>query len=134
MWHFLASQAVCGAIAVAYPFFLATFYLVRCVYPIFLRHGDVSSEDAGWLRNLDKRCNGYLAVAASVPLLAVAGVTFLPPTDIAEVIVAVRVLCVGGIIAFVGTYVVFRALEADLRALERVVSPGDPVTKRLAAA
>ncbi|MBF6085030.1 serine/threonine protein kinase [Nocardia cyriacigeorgica] len=134
VWHFLASQAVCGAIAVAYPFFLATFYLVRCVYPIFLRHGDVSSEDAGWLRNLDKRCNGYLAVAASVPLLAVAGVTFLPPTDIAAVIVAVRVLCVGGIIAFVGTYVVFRALEADLRALERVVSPGDPVTKRLAAA
>ncbi|MBF6099458.1 serine/threonine-protein kinase [Nocardia cyriacigeorgica] len=134
VWHFLASQAVCGAIAVAYPFFLATFYLVRCVYPIFLRHGDVSSEDAGWLRDLDKRCNGYLAVAASVPLLAVAGVTFLPPTDIAAVIVAVRVLCVGGIIAFVGTYVVFRALEADLRALERVVSPGDPVTKRLAAA
>ncbi|WP_280233369.1 serine/threonine-protein kinase [Nocardia cyriacigeorgica] len=132
--HFLASQAVCGAIAVAYPFFLATFYMVRCVYPIFLRHGDVGAEDAVWLRELDRRCNGYLAVAASVPLLAVAGVTFLPPTDIAEVIVAVRVLCVGGIIAFVGTYVLFRALEADLRALERVVSPGDPVTQRAATA
>ncbi|MFE3442078.1 serine/threonine-protein kinase [Nocardia sp. NPDC059180] len=133
VWHFLTSQTVCGAIAVAYPFFLATFYMVRCIYPIFLRHGDVGAEDAVWLRKLDKRCNGYLAVAASVPLLAVAGVTFLPPTDIAEVIVAVRVLCVGGIIAFVGTYVVFRALEADLRALERVVSPGDPVSRREAA-
>ncbi|AFT98395.1 serine/threonine-protein kinase [Nocardia brasiliensis] len=122
--HFLASLVVCGAIAVAYPFFLLTFYMVRCIYPLFLRHGDISPEDAIWLRGLDRRCNGYLAVAASVPLLAVAGVTFLPPADIPMVIFAVRVLCVGGIIAFVVSYLLFRALEADLRALERVVAPG----------
>ncbi|MGW4089953.1 serine/threonine-protein kinase [Nocardia sp. NPDC004750] len=121
--HFFSSLVVCGAIALAYPFFLLTFYLVRCVYPLFLRHGDISPEDAVWLRGLDRRCNGYLAVAASVPLLAVTGVTFLPPSDIPSVIVAVRLLCVGGIIAFVGTYLLFRALEADLRALERVVDP-----------
>ncbi|WP_280407234.1 serine/threonine-protein kinase, partial [Nocardia brasiliensis] len=121
--HFLASLVVCGAIAVAYPFFLLTFYMVRCIYPLFLRHGDISPEDAIWLRGLDRRCNGYLAVAASVPLLAVAGVTFLPPADIPMVIFAVRVLCVGGIIAFVLAYLLFRALEADLRALERVVAP-----------
>ncbi|WP_054816738.1 serine/threonine-protein kinase [Nocardia arizonensis] len=122
--HFLASLLVCGAIAASYPFFLATFYIVRCIYPIFLRHGEISAEDAVWLRNLDRRCNGYLAIAASVPLLAVAGVTFLPPGDIPAVIVAVRVLCAGGIVAFVGSYLLFRALEADLRALERVVAPG----------
>ncbi|WP_107653820.1 serine/threonine-protein kinase [Nocardia suismassiliense] len=121
--HFLASLVVCGAIAVAYPFFLLTFYMVRCIYPLFLRHGDISPADAVWLRGLDRRCNGYLAVAASVPLLAVAGVTFLPPSDIPMVIFAVRVLCAGGIIAFVVSYLLFRALEADLRALERVVSP-----------
>ncbi|BDT97046.1 MULTISPECIES: serine/threonine-protein kinase [Nocardia] len=121
--HFFSSLVVCGAIAVAYPFFLLTFYMVRCIYPLFLRHGDISPEDAVWLRGLDRRCNGYLAVAASVPLLAVAGVTFLPPSDIPSVIFAVRLLCVGGIIAFVGTYLLFRALEADLRALERVVDP-----------
>ncbi|WP_406269328.1 serine/threonine protein kinase [Nocardia sp. NBC_00881] len=121
--HFLASLVVCGAIAVAYPFFLLTFYLVRCIYPLFLRHGDISPEDAVWLRGLDRRCNGYLAVAASVPLLAVAGVTFLPAADIPSVIFPVRLLCVGGIIAFVGSYLLFRALEADLRALERVVDP-----------
>ncbi|MEV0298076.1 serine/threonine-protein kinase [Nocardia sp. NPDC050710] len=121
--HFLASIVVCGAIAASYPFFLATFYMVRCIYPIFLRHGDVGAEDAVWLRGLDRRATGYLAIAASVPLLAVAGVTFLPPTDIPMVIVAVRVLCAGGIIAFVGAYLLFRALEADLRALERVVAP-----------
>ncbi|QIS08360.1 protein kinase [Nocardia arthritidis] len=123
--HFLASIVVCGAIAVAYPFFLGAFYVVRCIYPIFLRHGEISAEDAVWLRGLDRRCNGYLAVAASVPLLAVAGVTFLPPGDIPMVIVAVRVLCAGGIAAFVGSYLLFRALEKDLEALERVVAPDD---------
>ncbi len=120
--HFLASLLVCGAIAVAYPFFLVTFYLVRCIYPIFLRHGEISVDDGVWLRALTRRCTWYLAVAASVPLLAVAGVTFLPPGDIPQVIVAVRVLCVGGIVAFIGSYLLFRALEADLAALERVVS------------
>ncbi|MFJ4656421.1 serine/threonine-protein kinase [Nocardia sp. NPDC088792] len=125
--HFLVSLVVCGAIAVAYPFFLVTFYLVRCIYPMFLRHGDISAEDAVWLHRLGRRCNNYLAVAAAVPLLAVAGVTFLPPEDIPRVIVAVRVLSVGGILAFVAVYVMFRALESDLAALERVVSPGRPV-------
>ncbi|MFC4124324.1 serine/threonine-protein kinase [Nocardia rhizosphaerae] len=119
--HFLASLLVCGAIAVAYPFFLVTFYLVRCIYPIFLRHGEISTDDSAWLRALTRRCTWYLAIAASVPLLAVAGVTFLPPGDIPQVIVAVRVLCVGGIVAFVGSYLLFRALEADLAALDRVV-------------
>ncbi|MGY0502789.1 protein kinase domain-containing protein [Nocardia sp. FBN12] len=120
--HFLASLLVCGAIAVAYPFFLVTFYLVRCIYPVFLRHGEISTDDSTWLRALSRRCTWYLAVAASIPLLAVAGVTFLPPGDIPAVIVAVRVLCVGGIVAFVGSYLLFRALEADLKALERVVN------------
>ncbi|MEU8897675.1 serine/threonine-protein kinase [Nocardia sp. NPDC048505] len=121
--HFLASILVCGAIAASYPFFLATFYIVRCVYPVFLRHGEISAEDAVRLRGLDRRCSRYLAIAASVPLLAVAGVTFLPPADIPLVIVAVRVLCAGAIVAFVGSYLLFRALEADLQALERVVAP-----------
>ncbi|MRH90443.1 protein kinase [Nocardia sp. SYP-A9097] len=124
MVHFVVSMVVCGAIAVAYPFFLVTFYLVRCIYPMFLRHGDISAEDAVWLHRLGHRCTTYLAVAASVPLLAVAGVTFLPPEDIPRVIVAVRVLSVGGIVAFLAVYIMFRALEADLAALERVVSPG----------
>ncbi|MCM6772787.1 serine/threonine protein kinase [Nocardia sp. CDC159] len=121
--HFLWSLLICGAMAVAYPFFLVTFFMVRSIYPIFLRQGEIGAVDAVRLRRLDRRCTGYLAVTASVPLLAVAGVTFLPPADIPSVIVAVRVLCVGAIIAFLIAYVLFRALEADLRALERVVDP-----------
>ncbi|MCX4093555.1 serine/threonine-protein kinase [Nocardia sp. alder85J] len=121
--HFLASLLVCGAMAVTYPFFPVVFYLVRCIYPLFLRHGELDADDAAQLRGLSRRCTAYLAVAASVPLLAVAGVTLLPPQDIPHVIVSVRVLCLGAIAAFVAAYLMFRALEADLRALERVVDP-----------
>ncbi|MFD0360316.1 serine/threonine-protein kinase [Nocardia sp. GCM10030253] len=121
--HFLGGGLVCGAMAVAYPFFLVTFYMVRCIYPLFLRHGDIIAGDALHLRRLDHRCTVYLSVAASVPLLAVAGVTFLPPDDISRVIVAVRVVCAGAVIAFIIAYTLFRTLEADLRALERVVNP-----------
>ncbi|MEU2103584.1 serine/threonine-protein kinase [Nocardia sp. NPDC019255] len=121
--HFLGGVLVFGAMAVAYPFFLVTFYLVRCIYPMFLRHGDIGSDEALRLRGLARRCTVYLTVAASVPLLAIVGVTLLPPADIPLLLAAMRVLCVGAIIAFIVVYVLFRALEADLRALERVVAP-----------
>lgn len=120
--HFIASLAVCGAIAVAYPFFFVTFYAVRCLYPVLLPLGITSSDDARKLRGLDRRSTRYLAVAASVPLVAVAGVTFLSPEQIPQVIDAVRFLCVGAIFAFLAAYWLFRMLEQDLRALERVVS------------
>ncbi|MEV0299368.1 serine/threonine-protein kinase [Nocardia sp. NPDC050710] len=121
--HALGGGLVCGAIAVAYPFFLVTFYMVRCIYPMFLPHGDITAVDALHLRGLDRRCTVYLTVAASVPLLAIAGVTLLPPDDIPLVLLAVRVLCVGSIIAFIVVYMLFRAIEADLKALRRVVDP-----------
>ncbi|WP_430330688.1 serine/threonine-protein kinase [Rhodococcus sp. ACT016] len=123
--HFLGSQIVCGAVAVAYPFFLVTFYAVRCLYPSLLPHGITSSSDERRLRGLDRRSTLYLAVAASVPLVGVAGVTFLSPDEISLVVYAVRVLCVGGVVAFVLVYWLFRLLEEDLRALERVVSQGN---------
>ncbi len=122
--HLSAAQVVCAAIAVAYPFFLVTFYSVRSLYPAFLPYGETSEDDAAQLRGLRVRCNFYLAVAASVPLLGVAGVTFLQADEISSVILAVRVLCIGGAIGFVWSYRLFRLIEADLSALERVVSRG----------
>ncbi|MFD4428177.1 serine/threonine-protein kinase [Nocardia sp. NPDC058497] len=121
--HVLGGVLVCGAMAVAYPSFLLTFYMVRCIYPVFLPHGDITAVDALHLRRLGRRCTVYLAVAAAVPLLAIAGVTLLPSDDIPLVLLAVRVLCVGATIAFIVVYVLFRAIEADLRALRRVVDP-----------
>ncbi|MFC9551666.1 serine/threonine-protein kinase [Rhodococcus sp. NPDC056960] len=120
--HFTASQLVCGAIAVVYPFFFVNFYAVRCLYPVFLRHGEISASDARMLKRLGRRSTLFLAAAAAVPLLGVAGATFIPPEDLPRVIVALRVLCVGSVIAFVGAYWMFRMLSEDLQALERVVS------------
>ncbi|WP_083873863.1 serine/threonine-protein kinase [Nocardia paucivorans] len=130
MVHLLASIVVCGAIAVTYPFFLVVFYMMSCIYPLYLRHGEISTSDALRLRRLDRRCHWYLTLAASIPLLAVAGVTFLPPADISAVIVAIRLLCLGGVIAFAGSYLLFRALSEDLRALERVVAPDEAFLRR----
>ncbi len=121
--HFLASVLICGAMAVAYPYLLVNFYTVRSIYPMFLRHGDIATGEADHLRRLGRRCAAFLAVAASIPLLAVAGLTFLSSEDMQSVIPTVRVLCVGAIIAFLIAYVLFRALEADLQALQRVVDP-----------
>ncbi|CAM4504949.1 serine/threonine-protein kinase [Nocardia ninae] len=120
--HFFITQIVCGAIAMAYPYFMVNFYAVRSLYPMFLRHGGLGAQDARALRRLDRRSTYFLAIAAAVPLLGVAGATFIPAEDIPAVIVALRVLCVGSALAFIGVYWLFRMLEQDLAALERIVA------------
>ncbi|MGV9612103.1 serine/threonine-protein kinase [Nocardia xishanensis] len=120
--HFFVTQIVCGAIAMAYPYFLVSFYAVRSLYPMFLPHGGLGRADADQLKTLDRRSDYFLAIAAAVPLLGVAGATFIPAEDIPLVIVALRVLCVGSAAAFVGVYWLFRTLEKDLAALRRIIA------------
>ncbi|MEE2031379.1 serine/threonine-protein kinase [Rhodococcus chondri] len=120
--HFVASIVVCGAIAVAYPFFFVAFYMVRSLYPAFLPHGATDATDARELEGLHRRSVRYLALAAAVPLAAVAGSTFLTIEEIPQVQVAVRVLSVGSIVAFVLVYWLFRLMEQDLEALQRSVA------------
>jgi hypothetical protein len=119
--HFVGSLAVCGAIATAYPFFLLTFYIVRSVYPELVAHGQTNPREAEQLRALSRRLSRYLAIAASVPLLGVVAVSFLTAPEIAEVIVPIRVLCIGGIAGFVLVYWLWRQIESDIQALERVI-------------
>ncbi|MFX0581169.1 serine/threonine-protein kinase [Nocardia nepalensis] len=120
--HFLLSVVVCGAIAVAYPYFAITWYVVRCLYPVFLVHGRSDAADVDDLRRLAARTGFYLTVAAAVPLVGVTGITFLPGHEIESIVWAVRILCVGGIIAFVLAYLLFGVVEKDLQALERVAT------------
>ncbi|MGK8554881.1 protein kinase domain-containing protein [Nocardia gipuzkoensis] len=119
--HFFAAQVVCAAIALAYPFFPIMVYSLRSVYPQLLVRGGIGPGDERQLRALAKRGNFYLGVAASVPLLGVASATFVDPADLGLVIVPVRVLSVGGILAFVLTYRLFRLLESDLLAVARAI-------------
>ncbi|WP_051020177.1 protein kinase domain-containing protein [Nocardia araoensis] len=119
--HFFAAQVVCAAIALAYPFFPIMVYSVRAIYPQLLVRGGIGPDDERQLRALARRGSFYLGVAASVPLLGVASATFVEADDLELVIVPVRVLSVGGILAFVLTYRLFRLLEADLLALARAI-------------
>ncbi|MET9492304.1 protein kinase [Nocardia sp. NPDC006630] len=122
--HFLAAQLVCAAIALAYPYFLITVYSVRSLYPQLLARGAVGAADRRQLAALARRSSVYLAAAASVPLLGVATATFVSPVDLELVIVPVRWLSVGGILAFVVSYRLFRVLEEDLEALVRAIPRG----------
>ncbi|WP_063049411.1 serine/threonine-protein kinase [Nocardia arthritidis] len=119
--HFFTAQVVCAAIALAYPFFPIMVYAVRSIYPQLLVRGGIGRDDERQLRALARRGSLYLGVAASVPLLGVASATFVEATDLELVIVPVRLLSVGGILAFVLTYRLFRLLEADLLALARAI-------------
>lgn len=119
--HFVCSLTICGAIAIAYPFFLLTFVVVRSVYPELVAYGQTNPLEGEQLDALRRRLPTYLAIAASVPLLGIVAVTFLTPAEIAEVIVPVRVLCIGGIAGFVFVYWLSRLIDSDLRALGRVI-------------
>ncbi|WP_309234691.1 protein kinase [Nocardia sp. XZ_19_385] len=121
--HYFVSHAICGAIALVYPFLLMNFYIIRCIYPMFLSHGEISARDAVLLHRLRRRCGAWMLGAAAIPLLSVAGATLLVPADLAEIIVVLRFLAIGSLVAFLGVYVLFMALEKDLRALGRVLAP-----------
>ncbi|MFD9552480.1 serine/threonine-protein kinase [Nocardia salmonicida] len=127
--QFLVSNAIGCAVAVTYAFFLITFYMVRCVYPIFLQQGHLFHTDAATLRGLLQRCGWYLSVAASIPLIAMVAITLLPTEDLLPTLVSLRAVYLGSVVAFIGSYVLFRAIEADIRALIRVVDP-QPRTPR----
>ncbi|MFD7843017.1 protein kinase [Nocardia sp. NPDC059764] len=119
--HFFTAQVVCATIALAYPFFLIMVYSVRSLYPQLLARGSVGHEDRRQLAALARRSNFYLAAAASVPLLGVASVTFVSTDELGLVIVPLRILSVGGVLAFVVIYRLSRMLEADLGALVRAI-------------
>ncbi|WP_432278799.1 serine/threonine-protein kinase [Nocardia carnea] len=124
--HFFGTQIVCGAMAMAYPYFLVGAYAVRSLYPAFLPLGGPVGADIGQLRALDRRSTYFLLLAAAVPLLGAAGATFLPGAEVARVLPALRVLLLGSALAFAGVYLLFRTLERDIAALARVVVPFGP--------
>ncbi|MGS2808186.1 serine/threonine-protein kinase [Nocardia sp. MW-W600-9] len=119
--QFLIAAAISAAIAMTYPFFLITLYLTRCVYPLFVHHGQDFRADGAALTGLITRCHRYLMTAASIPLLAVVSATFLPIPDLLMTTTPLRVICVGGALGFAGCYALFSVIEADIRALLRVV-------------
>lgn len=122
--NLIASHLVAAAVAVVYSYFPVTFFVLRWYYPGLLGTGQSSPDDAIRLRRLARRSRIYLGIAASVPLIGVAGgLVYLDAAQQQTVIGAIVILCVVSLFAFVGTLRVFYALESDLHALDRIVNP-----------
>ena len=114
--HFLASQTLCGLIAVSYPQFGITFLALRCLYPAFLPDATLHAEDVAQLQAMDRSQGWYLVLAASVPMLAVGLLAGLGG-DIRKVLGALSII---GIAGFAVAYLLVTAIRADRSVLEEL--------------
>ena len=112
--HFVASQTLCGLIAVSYPQFGITFLAVRTLYPALLQTASLTAEDVAQLRSMDRLQGWCLVLAASVPLLAVG----LLAAHVDKIRVVLGVLSALGVVGFAIAYVLVTAIRADRAALE----------------
>lgn len=118
--HFMASLALCGLVAVSYPFFAVAFLSVRALYPALLRSGSLTAADGADLIRLGRHTGPYLLVAASVPLLAVMLLVLIR----SESRFALGVLSTAGLAGLGVAVWLARTLQADLAALARTVDFG----------
>jgi eukaryotic-like serine/threonine-protein kinase len=119
--HFLASLAICGLIAAAYPFFTATSVAIRALYPAFLRPGTATARDWDELVRLDWLVWPFLALTAAVPLAGVAllvGFNSLNQT-------ALVALSVVGLLGLGVAVWLARRIQRDLADLGGVVRPSE---------
>ena len=114
--HFLASQTLCGLIAVSYPLFGVTFLTVRTIYPVFLAGNALTADEGTRLRRMERSLNGYLVVAASVPMLAVGLLAVIQSANY----VALGVLSAAGVVGFGLAYALALGIRADAAALREL--------------
>ena len=115
--HFLASLALCGLIAAAYPFFAVSLMALRCFYPALVRWESLTADDLPALKNLARASWFHLVLAASVPMLAVT-ILALSGLDRRFALVA---LAAGGAMGFGLAVTAFRLVQQDLQILIRVI-------------
>jgi hypothetical protein len=122
--HFLASLTLCGLIAVAYPFFGVGCLSVCSFYPVLARLETMTRDDRLALARLGRAAWFYLFLALTVPMLSVAILVVVMGS---QARFALGALSAGGVAGFIVAFVLFRTLQADLEALQRVASPaGEP--------
>ncbi len=114
--HFIASQTLCGLIAVTYPQFGVTFFALRCFYPKFVTNATLSAEDHAQLRHLEKAQGLYLVLAALIPMLGIL-LTVGFGADTRFVLLGLSVI--GGL-GFILAYLLTNAIRADRADLEAV--------------
>lgn len=68
--HFCASLAICGGVAMVYPFFCMTLLDLLVYYPRVCRRLGSDGGIGSWGPQLRKRARRYLLAAAAIPLIA----------------------------------------------------------------
>jgi len=116
--HFVASLALCGLIAAAYPFFGISFVAIRGFYPMLTRWDSIVPEDVAALQKLHRQCWFYLGLAALVPMFAVVILVLSGSNSRFELVA----LAAGGAIGFGIALTAFRLVQADLATLIRLLS------------
>src|SRR5207302_3090596 len=111
--HFLASQTLCGLIAVSYPLFGITFVAVRAIYPAFWPGGALPPDDVKRLKWTERSLGWSLVVAASVPMMAVGLLAAIGT----ENYLALGVLSVAGVAGLAVAYWLTTEVRADVAAL-----------------
>lgn len=114
--HFLASQTLCGLIAVTYPLFGGDLIVVRSLYPAFIPQGMLQADDIRQLQSFEKRIGWQLLIAASMPLLAL-GLLALSRT---QNHLALGVLAAAGFAGVTAAYFLSRGIRIDLAALQEL--------------
>lgn len=115
--QFVASLAICGLIAAAYPFFGVSIVSVRAFYPSLINRESMSSDDREDLKRLSRQTWVYLVLAASVPMIAV----LILAIGKSENRSALVVLAAGGAFGYAIAITAFRLLQADLSTLVRTL-------------
>lgn len=114
--HFFSSLLVCGLIAAAYPFFVASSIAVKSVFPHLLRRDTLTAEDAFSLRKLLRQSIPFLYLAGGVPALGMLFLLLIDQNDTHSQ-TALKVLSALGAIGFGLMLNLARSLQSDIEGL-----------------
>lgn len=117
--HFAASLALCGLIAMAYPFFGVSWIAVCGLYPALVQPDTWTDEDRRDLQWLSKVSGGFLLAAAFLPLLSVLLLILWGSRSRFEL----AMLAIWGVVGLASAGLMFRQLQATLATLLRISQP-----------
>jgi hypothetical protein len=109
---------LCGIGAAVFPYFLLTALAVRVYFPALVRNGIVEGPRWHDLKRLRKLNMLHLALSAAVPMLGILLVAF-SETE-ADHRWALKVVSGVGLAGFGLMFVLFRYIEDNLDALEKI--------------
>jgi len=127
--HFFASQALCGLPAALLTFFCVTFICLRVFFPLLVEPDTPDPAALDRLQRMIPWPGRYIGGTASLYFAAIIAVVWL--TDAAEKSdkIAITLLSVVGLPAFLFALVLSKKIERDLTYLSIAVSPAlDPLS------